>query len=78
MLENDLVIERFFQRHEASLTVMQAAGVERLMELADNDLLDLLMSRCEPVDGCDRPEVKEVLTLMRQPPIRFATKGDSR
>ena len=42
LLENDLFIERFFQRFESSLTVRQAGGLEVLMDLADNDLLDLL------------------------------------
>ena len=39
MLENDLFIERFFERHGASLTDGQARGLLALMELADNDLL---------------------------------------
>ena len=48
LLENDLFIERFFERHEASLTVRQAAALNELMDLADNDLLDLLLRRREP------------------------------
>ena len=43
MLENDLLIERFFQRHEATLTTRQADALTRLMDLSDNDLLDLLL-----------------------------------
>ena len=45
LLENDLLIERFFQRHEAQLSVRQARGMNDLMELSDNDLLDLLLRR---------------------------------
>lgn len=45
----------------------QAAGLEALMELPDNDLLDLLLGRTEPQDELDRPEVREVLALMRTP-----------
>src|SRR5881227_3216964 len=41
LLENDLFIERFFDRHAASLTVRQAEALGELMDLADNDLLDL-------------------------------------
>jgi antitoxin CptB len=48
LLENDLFIERFFNRYETSLTVGQADGMTTLMDLADNDLLDLLLGRKEP------------------------------
>jgi antitoxin CptB len=67
LLENDLFIERFFKRHEDTLTERQAAGLEALMALADNDLLDLLLARTEPEGEIDRPEVKEVLALLRTP-----------
>jgi antitoxin CptB len=65
LLENDLFIERFFRSHEATLTVRQAAGLQALMDLADNDLLDLLLARKEPCDEIDLPEVREVLALLR-------------
>jgi antitoxin CptB len=70
MLENDLFIERFFQRHEATLTVAQAAGLEALMDLADNDLLDLLLQRREPEGDLVRPDVVQVLAQLRVPPER--------
>ena len=67
LLENDLFVERFFARHEADLTARQALGLEALMDLADNDLLDLLLARSEPQGELSRPEVVEVLALMRTP-----------
>ena len=45
LLENDLFIERFFQRFEPTLTVNHALALGQLMDLSDNDLLDLLMER---------------------------------
>ena len=48
LLENDLFIARFFQRHESRLTVVQARAMETLMDLSDNDLLDLLLARYAP------------------------------
>ncbi|MDP1739968.1 succinate dehydrogenase assembly factor 2 [Polaromonas sp.] len=48
LLENDLLIEKFFRRHEATLTVSQAQGLNDLMDLSDNDLLDLFLQRREP------------------------------
>ena len=68
LLENDLFIERFFARHAAALTDGQAAGLEALMALPDNDLLDLLLSRKEPQGETDTLEVREVLALLRRSP----------
>ena len=68
LLENDLFIERFFIHHEETMTTRQAAGLLALMDLADNDLLDLLLGRKEPQDEVDTPEVREVLALMRTAP----------
>jgi antitoxin CptB len=68
LLENDLFIERFFARHADTLTQRQASAMESLMALADNDLLDLLLRRTEPRDDLARPEVVELLELMRAPP----------
>ncbi len=68
LLENDLFIERFFKHHEATLTVRQADGLITLMDLADNDLLDVLLRRKEPAGATDTPEVHELLALMRTAP----------
>ena len=65
LLENDLLIERFFSRHEAGLTVRQAAALNELMDLADNDLLDLLLRRKEPEGGINTSDVREVLAMLR-------------
>ena len=67
LLENDLFIERFFDRHAASLSVRQAEALGELMDLADNDLLDLLLRRKDPAGDLDRPDVKEVLEMLRNP-----------
>jgi antitoxin CptB len=69
LLENDLFVERFFRRHEATLTPEQAAGLQALMDLADHDLLDLLLARAEPQGELNRADVQEVLALMRTDPM---------
>jgi len=66
LLENDLFIERFFQKHE-NLSTLQADGLTRLMDLADNDLLDLLLARKEPADELDLESVRLVLAQLRTP-----------
>ena len=67
LLENDLFVERFFQRHEATLTEQHADGLLALMDLGDNDLLDLLLGRKEPEADLDRDVVVQVLQMMRVP-----------
>jgi antitoxin CptB len=68
LLENDLFIERFFRRHEETLTVGQAQGLQRLMALPDPDLLDLLLARREPQGDLDDTDVRGVLAQMRASP----------
>ena len=65
LLENDLFIERFFARHEARLTLRQAAALNELMNLADNDLLDLLLKRREPEGEINTSDVRQVLEMLR-------------
>ncbi|MDB5844162.1 MAG: hypothetical protein JWP79_1472 [Polaromonas sp.] len=73
LLENDLLIEKFFLRFEATLNVRQAKGLNDLMDLSDNDLLDLLLRRKEPDQLSDAPamasasttEALEVLSMLR-------------
>ena len=67
LLENDLFIERFFARHQATLTQSQAQGLLELMDLGDNDLLDLLLARKEPDAELACAEVVQVLRMMRVP-----------
>lgn len=65
LLENDLFLERFFERYEDTLTAGQAQALGRLMELGDNDLLDLLLRRREPQDDINTSEVRQVLEMLR-------------
>ncbi|QJC55669.1 FAD assembly factor SdhE [Polaromonas vacuolata] len=73
LLENDLLIEKFFNSYESTLSVSQAQGLNDLMELSDNDLLDLLLRRKEPEQlieadskaNASTPEAREVLLMLR-------------
>jgi antitoxin CptB len=70
LLENDLLIERFFNRFSATLTVGEAAALAALMDLSDNDLLDVQLARKSlgDVDAqLDRTDVQEVLSMLREP-----------
>jgi antitoxin CptB len=67
LLENDLFIERFFNRYEKAITVRQAQGLDDLMDLSDNDLMDLFLQRKQPHEleaaSANTPEAREVLAL---------------
>ena len=69
LLENDLFIERFFNRFASVLTVKHAQGMGALMDLSDNDLLDLHLARksLAQVDPeLDCADVSEVLNMLRE------------
>ena len=65
LLENDLFIERFFNRYADVLTVGHARGMYLLMELADNDLLDVLLGRPHTQTVTQDPRVQSVLHLLK-------------
>ena len=65
LLENDLFIERFFNKHADELTVGQARGMYVLMELADNDLLDVLLCRTPGHDVLQHPQVQALLPMLK-------------
>jgi antitoxin CptB len=50
MLENDLVLTRFLDGKGALMTEAEVAMLDRLLELSDNDLWDLIAGRQEPLD----------------------------
>jgi len=64
LLENDLFIERFFNRYAPQMTVGQARGLYVLMDLSDNDLMDLFMKRKPLGAEIESEEVSEVLSLL--------------
>jgi antitoxin CptB len=65
LLENDLIVSRFLDAHEATLTDEEVDALSRLMELADGDLMDLLLARKEPEGEVDLPHVHALLAKLR-------------
>ena len=66
LLENDLILSRFLDAHELSLTDDDVDAFTRLMELPDNDLMGLLLGQNEPVDELNQPHVHALLIRLRQ------------
>jgi len=65
LLENDLLMARFFQRFEADLSDADVVGLDRLLDLADGELLDLILGGREPDGDAATPEAQRVLGMLR-------------
>jgi len=76
MLENDLVMEKFFERYTTQLTPERVEGLNALLDLPDTDLWDLVAGRLELQAGV-MPAVREMLQWMRdcQNPPAFRAGG---
>jgi antitoxin CptB len=66
LLENDLILERFFQRYASELNEDLGAALSELLKLDDNDLLDLLLARKELNPDLDTETSRAVLSMLRQ------------
>ena len=51
LLELDIVFERFWKEAGTRMSEDDAAALERLLQLPDNDLLDLVMGRTQSRDA---------------------------
>jgi antitoxin CptB len=61
LLELDLVLERFVAQHLDRLSADQTEVFKELLAYEDNDLLDMVMGRAEPVNE----NLSAVLNMMR-------------
>jgi antitoxin CptB len=50
MLENDLILTRFLDEHGSAISAVDVAALDRLLDLADGELWDLIAGRAEPSD----------------------------
>ena len=64
MLENDLVLSTFFDRHAGELDAVRADGLKALLELADGDLWDLIVNRAD-LGASAGPGAQAVLDMLR-------------
>jgi len=70
LLENDLILQRFFERYSSQLSVEDGKVLSQLFALEDNDLMDLLIGRRDSVAGLEKESqedsFKVVLQKLRQ------------
>jgi antitoxin CptB len=65
LLENDLILTRFLDAHETGLSDEEVDALTRLLDLADNPLMDLILARTEPEGEIDLPHVRALLARLR-------------
>jgi len=70
LLENDLILQRFFDRYGAQLNAEDGKVLSQLLALEDNDLMDLLIGRKDSVASLEKESqdasFKAVLQRLRQ------------
>jgi antitoxin CptB len=66
LLENDLILTRFLDQYEETMTDEEVDALTRLLDLADNPLMDLLLARTEAEGEVDLPHVRALLARLRQ------------
>ena len=66
LLENDLVLERFFAKHAQALDDATIEGLDHLLDLPDNELLDLLLERTAGDALPGGSETQRVLEMLRR------------
>jgi len=65
LLENDLILTRFLDANETALSDAEVEAFTKILELADNDLMGLLLGRSEPTGEMDRPAVHALMQKLR-------------
>ena len=60
MLENDLILARFLEARGEAMSESEIAALDRLLDLPDNDLWDLLAGRSEPDDPALAPLLRQL------------------
>ena len=70
LLENDLILQRFFERYGAQLSAEDGKVLSQLLALDDNDLMDLLIGRKDSVAALEKEmqsdSFKAVLQKLRE------------
>jgi len=60
MLENDLILTRFLDARGSAISAEDLAALDRLLDLPDDELWDLIAGRSEPADPGLLPVVEQL------------------
>ena len=66
MLENDLILQRYFAQRQTPLGQDEVAALNALLALDDNTLFDLFLRNSPLPQELDRPQVRELLETLQR------------
>jgi antitoxin CptB len=67
LLENDLMLERFFDQYAQTLSIDSLDALNLLLELGDNELLDIVLARQPIPRALDTLSVRAVIQMLQNP-----------
>jgi succinate dehydrogenase flavin-adding protein (antitoxin of CptAB toxin-antitoxin module) len=62
LLELDLIFTRFWNKHDSALSEQEMQALDRLLQLPDNDLLDMVMQR----QGCNDAQIEPLMRMLHE------------
>ena len=65
LLENDILLERYLESRVQGIPEDEAGALDRLLDLTDPVLLDLILGRTEPEGELASPAVLALLRVLR-------------
>lgn len=65
LLENDIVLTRFLDRYEDTLSDEDVGALSLLLDQSDNELMDLILARTEPAGMLATPAVQQLVRRLR-------------
>ncbi len=65
LLENDILLGRYLDAREQTLTDEDVEALDRLLDLTDPELLDLILRRTELSEALDSARVRRLLEDLR-------------
>lgn len=66
LLENDLILSAFLEHKASTLSMDEIAGLDHLLDLPDQDLLELVLGRVAPANRISDPRALPVLDALQK------------
>ena len=65
LLENDIILERFFSKYQKDLSKAEWLALEKLLDKTDNELLDIILDIEKLNENALSPETLSILFKLR-------------
>ena len=66
LLENDLILTRFLDQYEEQLSDEDVLSLTKLFQLDDNQLLEILLGKCEPQGEYYTDNICRLVQIIRE------------